>query len=88
MPTGIESCPTTCLRELVARSRLCRDEEPQSKETNEGLQVELKYRRQKDAERRTALKTHADRRAKFISKMILGSIAGPRTSGTATRGPN
>lgn len=47
------------------------------KETNEGLQVELKNRRQEDADRRTALKSHADRRAKFISKVILWCIAVP-----------
>lgn len=47
------------------------------KETTEYLEVELKNRRQQEAERRIALKIHADGRANFITKVILWCIAVP-----------
>ncbi|MDR7165650.1 hypothetical protein J2X12_003704 [Pseudarthrobacter oxydans] len=47
------------------------------KETNENLQVELKNSRQHESERRSALKTHAARRAKFLTNLLLWCVAGP-----------
>jgi uncharacterized membrane protein (DUF2068 family) len=53
------------------------DELQKQRETNEDLHVELTNRRQQETEHRSALKTHADRRAKSITSVILWCIAGP-----------